>query len=241
MTNRHYIVYGLIDPEDEIIKYIGKSRNGIQRAQKHTLPHYLQDDTKKIRWIKELLKKGLKPKVVILEEHSSDKQIVEAEIRLIRQFKSSGIPLTNMTKGGEGGITSDPKLRWKPIIAVNKKLGTTTYYPSGVHTEEDGFSRSKVAAVCKGRRYSHKGYYFYYVGQEQKIPLYKTKKRIRAITKKDGTVREFESIKDASKVLEISRETISLTINGHSKSRKYFLSVVDGCGIPKKTTKKNKQ
>ena len=95
-------IYGLYCPDSHAIRYIGKSVNPKARLQRHlssaangNLKHHAAN------WIRGLLSRGLKPRLVHLEAvDESDWQ--DAEKRWIAFALSSGWPLTNSTLGGEG-------------------------------------------------------------------------------------------------------------------------------------------
>lgn len=90
-------IYGLIDPETGEMRYVGKSDNPKVRyqyhlADKNTNPH-------KTAWISGLSKRGLKPKLVIVEE-TNQKQWEERERYWIKHYRDAGAPLVNILEGG---------------------------------------------------------------------------------------------------------------------------------------------
>ena len=62
-------IYALSHPITNDIRYIGKSKRVKERYKDH-----LNDNSKtyKVNWIKSLLKNGLKPNLIILEELKED-------------------------------------------------------------------------------------------------------------------------------------------------------------------------
>lgn len=98
------IVYALCDPETLEIRYIGKSVSGLRRPKAHTSPHSLKSPTHKNRWIKSLLRQGLYPLIVVLEDVRSQVCLGQAEIRHIRCARLLGVRLTNATDGGDGAL-----------------------------------------------------------------------------------------------------------------------------------------
>jgi len=100
---KKYLVYGLVDPRTDEIRYVGKSCSGLSRVKRHIRPYDLANDkTWKGRWLKRLLESGLSPKAVILEEFVSDQFLSDAERYWIAQGRGLAWPLTNLTEGGEG-------------------------------------------------------------------------------------------------------------------------------------------
>lgn len=103
-TPGKYLIYGLVDPRTEAIRYIGKSCNGMYRPDDHGRDKKLAvDHTYKGNWIRQLKAAGLMYSIVILEDvsHAPD-TLADAEIKWIAYGRQQGWPLTNHTNGGEG-------------------------------------------------------------------------------------------------------------------------------------------
>jgi excinuclease UvrABC nuclease subunit len=83
-------IYTLSDPRDGLIKYVGKTINLKQRF--NTYIKQAKNNTRNnlvINWVKKLLKLGLKPQMIVLDEYdSSDWEWLE--IYWISQFKAWG-------------------------------------------------------------------------------------------------------------------------------------------------------
>ena len=94
-------IYGLIDPRDKALRYIGKTINVSRRYIKHLLPSSLQEMTHKNRWLITLLAAGVKPEIIILDIVSDD-FANETEEFFISYMKYIGCDLTNGTPGGDG-------------------------------------------------------------------------------------------------------------------------------------------
>ena len=85
-------IYCLYDPITDLPKYIGKSNNPEKRFKEH-----LKDKTKskKVNWIKSLIKKDLKPKLEILDEVDENTwEIMES--MYISLFRGWGFELLNL-------------------------------------------------------------------------------------------------------------------------------------------------
>lgn len=96
------IIYGLRCPELGKIRYVGKSSQAPKRLKSHIYSASRFGRTHKHRWIANLLAKGLRPELVILEELKEADCWASAERRWIALAVSEGWPLTNLTAGGEG-------------------------------------------------------------------------------------------------------------------------------------------
>lgn len=103
-------IYGLVCPRSGEIRYIGKTKNGLERRLKGHLSgaRTLRYDHHAARWIRTLLREGLAPEIVLLEE--SDGDWVQAEIWWIAKGRELGWPLTNSTIGGDGAPDPTPEL-----------------------------------------------------------------------------------------------------------------------------------
>lgn len=107
-----YIIYGLIDPNDKDIRYIGKSMSGIRRAREHYAPSNLKNDgnTPKANWIRKLRDNNQKYEIVVLfslDTINSDKSLINLilynkEQEFINLYRTINTKLTNLQDGGPG-------------------------------------------------------------------------------------------------------------------------------------------
>lgn len=102
MKGPKYIIYGLIDPRNGELRYVGKSSQGLTRPQSHACPSNLTERTHKGHWVKSLADLGLKPDILVLEVKPDANSLNEAECFHIAYFRQLGCNLTNATTGGEG-------------------------------------------------------------------------------------------------------------------------------------------
>lgn len=130
-----YVLYGLLDPRDSKLRYIGKTQQGLKRIKQHLYPSALKACTRKNNWIKSLLKQGLEPGLQIffeLKKSNLDvrKDLLDAEIEYIasanKVFKTE---LYNGTAGGEGGNSGGGIKRQRKIKATNIASGEIKEYP----------------------------------------------------------------------------------------------------------------
>lgn len=102
-----HIIYGLVDPRDHTLRYVGKSTSGLKRPKQHFCPYYLENLPFKnyyvYRWIRKLLKQNVKPEIVVLEECEPE-NLNFWEVWHIAYWKGLGCRLTNATLGGEGVV-----------------------------------------------------------------------------------------------------------------------------------------
>lgn len=115
-----FLIYGLFDPRNDELRYVGKSVSGLTRPKAHLFPSQLRAHTHKNNWIKSLQVRDMKPEVVILEETNRE-SLQELEKCAIQHYREMGFRLTNLTDGGEGctGRKLSPEARAK-ISAAQK-------------------------------------------------------------------------------------------------------------------------
>lgn len=105
-------IYGLVDPRNNKLRYIGKSDDPKVRFAKHIREAKRSTILHRCAWIRGLLNEGLSPKLILLMQIPSLKWQISERL-LIFSLKSSNYDLTNMADGGLGGSTSRGKKRSK--------------------------------------------------------------------------------------------------------------------------------
>lgn len=100
-------IYGLRDPRDKQIFYVGKTNDPKTRLAEHILE---AGDTSKNIWIRSLKLRGLSPELVILEE-TTEERWSDAEKFWIAVGLADDWPLTNSAPGGGGRFTSGERCR----------------------------------------------------------------------------------------------------------------------------------
>ena len=100
VSRRLNLIYGLIDPSDRLIHYVGLSSRGLERPREHR--HAAKSDgVDCVKWIRELQSKGLDYEITVLEALENDSSLSAAERWWIAYGRACGWPLTNCTDGGE--------------------------------------------------------------------------------------------------------------------------------------------
>jgi hypothetical protein len=110
-----YLIYGLVDPRDGQLRYIGKSAFGMERPRaKHAT--YCRC------WEKQLENLGMTKKIVVIQDLGDEcdlKFLSDVEIFWIAYFRKMGARLTNMTDGGDGISNMSREIREK--ISLSKR------------------------------------------------------------------------------------------------------------------------
>lgn len=137
-------IYALHDPFTMERRYIGKAKDPEDRYRKHLKPYYLRPDTYKNRWLRKLLARGAKPRLVILAEAHEGDDINRMERDFIRWLRPAS-RLTNGTDGGDGGAT-----------LTGRKMPRTGPSPMlGVKWREDDPRREQLRAKQLGHAPMH--------------------------------------------------------------------------------------
>ena len=171
-------VYTLIDPRNNLPFYVGKGSG--ERCNAHVVEakYYVKRKSLKLNKIRKLMRLGMEPIVVKVEENVSDKQALDLECLLIAEMRDIGFVLTNMTDGGDGAqgykhteehkqmmrekfkgriVTEEHRKKMcKPKSEQGRKnmalaRQTTLYRPSEEH-------KQKISEALKGKPNNNKGY-----------------------------------------------------------------------------------
>ena len=137
--SRKYLIYGLVDPRTDEIRYVGKSCTGWARPKSHWYPSSLVSRSYKNSWIKQLKSLGLMYRIRILATPSHKEDLDQLEIDWIKKGFAKGWPLTNLVAGGEGrghptehyrklaqrftGVPRSPKVYAKLLAAAKNRCG----------------------------------------------------------------------------------------------------------------------
>lgn len=102
-------IYGLVDPRDGKVRYVGKADDPQKRLKSH-LREKDRKNKRKLLWIEELAELGLKPSITYLQEVGPE-DWGENETFQIEFFRSRGLADLNIAPGGEGGMDHGEAIR----------------------------------------------------------------------------------------------------------------------------------
>ncbi len=155
------VIYALCEPETGEVRYIGKAVDLQRRLWKHYTPIHLAPETHKNRWLRQVLARGLKPGVLVLERVEG-RPWQEAEREWIARYREAGAKLTNILDGGDGGrmaaelsaetrakISTKAKQRKRPPMPQFLREKLLKIHTGAKRTEE---TRAKQRAVALGRK-----------------------------------------------------------------------------------------
>ena len=219
-------IYGLIDPRDNIIKYIGKSINIKTRLYYHI---YNAKNSKKRKsrkeiWINKLLKLSYTPTLIILHECNVENFSYWEEF-YIKKYKSKF--LTNYDDKGIGKISNPINLGKlsKPILKFNLNGKFIKEYKSLREAEKlTSINHGNISKVCRKKSKHAAGFIFRYKSDSSKIEkVFKPnglKKSVLKLDLNNNIIEEYESISLAAKKNKIDTSQISRICNNKIKSKK---------------------
>lgn len=92
-----YFVYGIKDPRNDELRYVGKTVNNIEvRLHQHLSSNQLKKDCAKNNWLKEILAANQRPIIYVIEECQNEAELSCKEQYWIKQHLQQGYKLTNI-------------------------------------------------------------------------------------------------------------------------------------------------
>jgi group I intron endonuclease len=151
---KEYNVYGLKDPNNDCIRYIGITKKINIRLKQH-----LKDkkNSHKKNWINSLKNKSMNPEIILIEDNLTLEDALCIEKKYIMLFKSFGAKLVNLTIGGEAPMANKKhSTETKNKMKENRKGDKNSFYGKK-HTQE---SLEKISLKLKNRSTWSKGIKF---------------------------------------------------------------------------------
>lgn len=179
LRNEKFIVYHMVDPTDNQVRYIGQTINGMKRIVNHFTPFAMRSKNHKNSWLKSLKKRGIKPIVYVVHKANSFAELNELEKAQIDLFKKC-VNLTNLCDGGSTKKPLERKprssfLKWTRKVTKQKGNGTpriaiqdqhgTVYQSISTAARQIGTTSGNIRKHLNGLHTHVKGYRFMEVGQ----------------------------------------------------------------------------
>ena len=221
---RTYYIYKAENVDNGKV-YIGKTSNFKERKWQHERCYEKED----CRFHRAIQKHGNnKFNWKIIDEADSLEKAYELEKKYIKEYNSFHPNGYNMTKGGAGGSMWNAR----PVVKLTLDGKFVKRYDSAGETKQDGYHASDVLLTCKEIHKSCKGYLFMFEDEYLENGArhydgsinYKTTPVIQCDTN-GNFIKEFPSVKLASKETGICRTTISGAITGEYKSAGGYIFV----------------
>ena len=225
-------IYGLVDPRNDKVRYIGKAVNPKRRLSGHI--HESKDlgvTNYRIKWIRKLTSLGLKPKMIILRICSVE-DFEKYETEYIKVYTDNN--LTNSDENGQGN-----KDRKREVLdRQSEKAGRKVYqydlngdfikeYRSvRFAAKELSLNHGNITRCCNGV-FKHTGSFIfkYEMSYVNKVKTPNAIKKIVIEIDKDGLeINRWKSLMDCSRSIGIDNGNISRVCNGkiHSIKKRIF-------------------
>lgn len=228
-----YKIYTLKNPITNEIRYVGftSAKSVDIRLNSHIYEaKNTRVTTKNSSWIKSLLKKGIKPKIELLDEVDDNWQFWEQY--WIAQFKSWGFKLNNHTLGGEGNLGYKPTE--KTLFKIRKiycKYDISgkfiKKYKSITEAAKDNNTQKSIINQAAKNYGLSKGFQWRYYSSNYKKNIGLCTKMLKNIEihqySLDGVfLKKWESLVKASKVLKINSVNINKVLKQERKTAGNF-------------------
>lgn len=141
-----YFIYALCDPCDGKIRYVGITRQAVKKRLAAHLK--LARNGAQLHcscWLRQLLQKGLRPQIMVLEETGD----ATREVFWIERCRQEGCHLTNGTSGGISGYFHSPEVRAKIAHAGQKRFKDLTGQQIGRLTVIEVAAHSPLSWICE--------------------------------------------------------------------------------------------
>jgi hypothetical protein len=136
-------IYGLVDPRNDSIRYVGKSDDPVRRSSQHIKCACRGDNRPVCRWIRKLRSLGMHHRVAILEQTAYDAW-KERECYWIDTLGKAG-RLLNVAKGGIGGNPLSAQTKAKIAKRTKERM-------------EDPENRRQIVSKLRGRTRTYRDY-----------------------------------------------------------------------------------
>lgn len=207
-------IYGLVCPDTNVIKYIGKTKNGIKRIKGHWRDNKKSKLTgsynKKQCWVFGLKKNNKKFLVQYLDYAKTNEELNEKEMYWISFYKNLGLTLLNCTNGGENVVTHVYTAEEK--VELSKRTKEAMWRPDIRKNYLEGRKNRIVPSKYKSRSKEKK--------QIHSNSKYAKSLKISII---DNFGNTYESVKDCATKLEVSSTWILKAIKERFSVKNLFL------------------
>jgi group I intron endonuclease len=206
-------IYALICPDENQIKYIGKTTDLTIRLKGHI--NYALRKTHlngKHEWIRNLHSRGLKPQMIIIEQCDNDNW-QERESYWI-DFYSKKLILFNKTNGGEDFVFKSGNTPWNQgggKFSDESRQKMSDSHTGKIITEEQ---KSKTSAALLGKPKTSE--------HAMNIRVGLSKKSVLQFDLEDNLIKEHINCAFAAEEMGCKRESIRDACNGRMKKCKGF-------------------
>jgi hypothetical protein len=220
-------IYGLVDPRDNKIRYIGKTKYPKHRLSGHiTESKNIKIINYRIKWIRKLISIGLKPNIIFLKVCSIS-DFIKYETEYIKLYSNNS--LTNSDETGQGNTNRKREVlirqsenSGKRIYQYNLNGSFIKEYRSVRKAAKDlGLNHGNISRCCNGIFEHTGGFIFRYqkIDNIKKVESPNAVKKIVIEVNSDGyEINRWNSIMECCRSTGINNGNLSRVCNGKSKS-----------------------
>lgn len=145
-------IYGLFDPRDERLRYVGQTTKALRaRLACYLVPSSLKEHRHVVRWVKGLVDQGLQPDIRRLDVAFDREELDRLERGWIARCRAFGYALTNHSAGGRGNAGH--------VVSAETRAKISRAQKGKPRPKHSASTRQKMSAAHKGRCYHNPEHY----------------------------------------------------------------------------------
>ncbi len=202
IMNEKVFIYGLIEKNNNILRYIGKTTDIKRRFRRHINERFLHDSYKD-RWVRKMINENIEIDIIIID-------IVEQiewqywEKFYISYFKFIGCKLTNGTNGGD----QPPSTKGRKHTEESKLKMSNTKKGKPIPWLNNGKERTEqhkknLSKSLKGRNSPNKDKKFDEEMRKKLSDASTCKRKVKQMDLEGNIIKIWDSISEAQKTLQI--------------------------------------
>ena len=230
-----YLIYGLVQPWDGQLRYVGKSSDGLGRPRAHWEQDALRRDTSHCgNWVRKVLRTGTVPGIVVLQDFGNDPSVTDVlgdlEDGWMVYMRQLGFDLTNIRRGGPNGTFSEEGKRRiseghknSPLAMAVSRENIKKAHAAAVGKPKSAETRAKISAAQSGKK----------LAEDHRASLCKPKSRQGCINMSRAhggkpvvditTGRVFDSLSAATRELHLNHGNANEVLRGRRNHVRGFI------------------
>lgn len=215
-------IYTLIDPRDELIRYVGQTSNPKVRYRSHLKGNKYRN-TYTTNWIQGLLDLNLKP-IMIEIDQCEIKDLDITEQSYIRLYKSFGCNLTNHSIGGHSSLGCKHSLESRLKRSLRQKGKSNGFSAEGMKSKK--LKHSEYLKLNPKQRIDNimsKEDRYKAALKGNKIASEKLKIKVEKFDLNNNFIQEYSSITEAALLNNINKDTMRNRCIGKYKQKGEFI------------------
>jgi group I intron endonuclease len=195
-------IYILSEPRNNLVKYVGKTKDPNRRLKRHISERFIHDSYKN-RWIRKIVENGELPEITVIDTVEDEKWVYWEKF-YISYFKFIGCELTNGTDGGDQPPSTKGRkhtIESRLKMSKTKKGKPIPWLNSGIERTES--HKKNLSESCKGRISPNKGKKFTDEHKEKLSKSSTVKRKVNQLSLDGVLIKTWDSITEAQKTLQI--------------------------------------